>query len=102
MWASSVSHHFHERLADEVLGQQPDDEDEDQRQQRADTRQVEAKQTFRLPGARQQIQGLVHRADHEAEYPQRDRERHQDQQPRQEIRLERDFLGCLRCLCSHR
>ena len=59
----------HELLTDEVLREQTDDEDERQRQQRADARQMEAEELFGLPRSRQQEQRLVHRTDDEPEHP---------------------------------
>ncbi|MCY1237262.1 hypothetical protein D9M72_499500 [compost metagenome] len=75
----------HQALADEVMRQQADQQDDQQRQDGAQAGHALAEhQPVRAPSLGQQRQALVHRADDQAEHPQRDAQRHQHQQPGQE------------------
>ena len=84
---------LYELLADEVMREQAHHEDEGQREQRADARQVEAQQRLRTPRLRQQRQRLIHRADNQPQHPQRDGQRHQHEQSGEEVGFQRDLLG---------
>ncbi|KAH2387141.1 hypothetical protein KXW64_008668, partial [Aspergillus fumigatus] len=71
-------------LADEIAGHRAGDQQDQQGQQDAETRHMEAQQLVRPPLHRQDLQRLVERADDPVEHRDGDGHRHDDQQARED------------------
>ena len=74
--------------AEEVGGEHAGQENDEQREQRAEAGDVDAEPVLGLQRRRQQQQRLVEHVDHQLQHPDGDDQRDPDQQPGDEIFLQ--------------